>query len=437
MNGPVDYRPAWTPDEKGLVVMDSDPPDAPPSLFRVAIDSGQKRRITTAEATGTGDWCPAFSPNGRMLTYLRNTGSRRFSPLYVVPVDAHGMPSAMGRTIETGSAGFVDFDWSADGRSLIASTPSGLVRVAAPGGAVEPLPFPDGGQPTVAFRGNRMVYVRPFRDTDIFRVPGPRGSGTVTRLISSTRLESAPQYSAGARRVVFISDRTGAEEIWVADAEGRNAKPVTSFGGPGVGSPRWTPDGKWIAFDSTAGGRPAIYTVEAAGGHARKITSPSVSSVRPSWSHDGKWIYFGSNQGGDWQIWKTAPQGGAPIQLTRKGGREGFEDLGGKFVYYTNTPPGKGIWRVPSSGGDEIKISDSGMQGRRAIGGAGIYYLSAPDQLVFQEFSSKRCIRVPTPGLQLGEGAANLIGAAPDDRSILLTMLVRSEVHLVLVRNFR
>lgn len=436
VNGPGNYRPAWTPDGKGLVVMDSDPAGAPPSLFQVAIDSGHKRRITTADPSGTGDWCPAYSPDGRTLAYLHDTGSFRLSPLYVVRVDARGVPSASPRHLDTASVGFTDFDWDPDGRSLIAATISGLVRVPLSGGVVQPLPFPDGAQPTVAPRGDLLVYVRPFRDTDIFRVPGPRGSGAVTRLISSTREESAPQYSPDGRQIAFASDRTGAEEIWVAEGDGQNARQLTSFGGPSVGSPRWSPDGNWIAFDSTAGGRAAIYVVAASGGPARKITSADVSSVRPSWSRDGRWIYFGSNQGGDWQIWKTRPQGGTPVQVTRKGGREAFEDPNGNFVYYTKTPPENGIWRVPSAGGEEIKISGSGSQGRWAVGG-GIYYLAAPDQLVFQEFSGNRCLRVPTPGLQIGEGTANMIGVAPDDRWILLTVLVRSEDHLVLVRNFR
>ena len=437
VNGPRGYRPAWTPDGMGLVVMDSDPPDAPPSLFRVAVDSGEKRRMTTAESGGTGDWCPAYSPDGRTLGYLHDTGSWRLAPLYIVGVDSHGMPSALPRMVQTAPVGFTDFDWSADGRSLIAAAPYGLVRVPLSGGSVVPLPFPDASQLTVAPRGNEMVYVQPSRDTDIFRLPGPRGSGGDTRLISSTRQESAPQYSADGRNVVFVSDRTGSEEIWTAGSTGENARQVTSFGGPAVGSPRPSPDGKCIAFDSTAGGKPAIYLIAARGGSAQRITSEEVSSVRPSWSHDGQWIYFGSDASGDWQIWKVRPQGGKPIQVTQKGGREAFEDPSGKFVDYTKMPPEKGIWRVPSSGGDEIKISDSGSQGRWAMGGRGIYYLRAADDLVFQEFASKRCVHVPTPGLEIGEGLANMIAAAPGDRWILLTAQVHSEVHMALVRNFR
>lgn len=437
VHGPSNYRPAWTPDGKAVVIMSSQPPEAPPSLFHVAIDSGEKRQITKAVPTGTGDWCPAYSPDGRLLAYLHNTGSRRLSPIYIVPVDEHGLTLGVSKRIETGSAGFTSFAWSADGRSFIATTPSGLVRAPLSGGAVEPLPFPDGGEPSVALRGNRMVYVRPVRDTDVFRVAGLGASGDATNLISSTREEFAARYSADGQRIVFVSDRSGSEEIWIADSQGRKQRPITSFGGPSVGSPRWSPDGKWVAFDSTVGGRAGIYIIASSGGAVQRITSANVSSVRPSWSHDGKWIYFGSDQSGQWEIWKTTPHAATPIQVTRNGGRETFEDPNGGFLYYTKTPPQKGIWRIPSSSGDEIKISDDGRQGRWAVGNRGIYFLKPPGQIMMQEFSTGRAVPVRPPGLQLAESSGGLISVAPDDRWILLTIFVRAEEHLTLVRNFK
>jgi Tol biopolymer transport system component/DNA-binding winged helix-turn-helix (wHTH) protein len=437
LDGPANYRPAWTPDGHALVVMHANPPDWPPGLFRVELDSGSMRRLIEPEPASTGDWCPLYSPNGRLLAYLHNTGSRRLSSLNVVPVDGSGMPSGPSRRIETGSTGFSDFTWSSDGTSLIGSTPSGLVRVPLAGGTIQPLPFPDGSQPAIAPRGDRMLYMRPLRDTDIFRLPGPRVPGPVTKLISSTRQESAPQYSADGKRIVFISDRTGADEIWVANEDGGGLRQVTSFAGPSVGSPRWSPDGQWIAFDSTAESRPGIYLAAASGGAPRRITSGAISCVRPSWSHDGKWIYFGSNQGGGWDVWKIAPQGGSPVQVTHSGGREAFEAPGGEFLYYAKAPPAVGIWRLSLKTGVEVKFSDAGTQGRWALGGLGIYYMKPPNGLVFMDFAGTWTTPILAEGLQLGHGTSNMLAAAPDDCCVLVSALVRAEDHLILVRNFQ
>jgi Tol biopolymer transport system component len=115
--------------------------------------------------------------------------------------------------------------------------------------------------------------------------------------------------------------------------------------GPQTGSPRWSPDGRWIAFDSTKYGHRDIFVVAAEGGFLRRLTTEPSEDVRPNWSADGRWIYFGSDRGGDWQVWKVPSEGGAAVQVTRHGGREAFESLDGKFVYYTKQGPTAGIWR--------------------------------------------------------------------------------------------
>ncbi len=420
--------------------MDSEDARTPPGLFRVSIDSGQKRRITRTEFTATGDWCPAYSPDGRTLAFLHNTGSQQLSPLFVVPVDPRGIPIGKPERIETHFTGFIDFDWSADGRSLIAATRSGVVRVRKSGGDPEPLPFPDGRQLSVAPRSNRMVYLQTSRDTDIFRVGGPGWPAEITRLISSTREEFAAQYSSDGRKIVFVSNRTGPEEIWVADSEGQGTRQITSFGGHSVGSPRWSPDGNRIAFDSTLDGRAAIYVIGADGRALRRVTPPGNSCVRPSWSRDGQWIYFGSAQSGEWQIWKTRPDGGQSIQVTRDGGREGFEDAGGQFLYYTKRSPIEGIWRMPlrtAGNGAAQKVVEAGVQGKWGLGYRNLYYLATPASVGFLDLSTMRPNTIALPGLELGAEATNVFGVSPDDRSILLAVPVRSDVRLMLVRNFQ
>ena len=436
---PVNYRPAWSPDGKAIVIMDSEDTRTSPGLFLVSIDSGQKRRISPKESTATGDWCPAFSPDGRTLAYLHNTGSQQLSPLFLVAVDSRGLPVGEPRRIETHSMGFIDFDWSADGRFLIAATRAGVVRVRRSGGDPEELPFPDGRQLAVAPRSNRMVYLQTSHDTDIFRMGGPGRSPEVTRLISSTREEFAAHYSADGRKIVFVSDRTGSEEIWVADSEGQGAREITNFRGHSVGSPRWSSDGNWIAFDSTLDGGAGIYIVGEDGRGLRKLTTLSNSSVRPSWSRDGRWIYFGSSRSGTWQIWKIRPEGGQPIQVTFDGGREGFEDLGGRFLYYTKQPPIEGIWRISvqtSGQATAQKVSENGEQGKWGLGDRGLYYLSTPSSLKFLDFSTMRPHTIALSGLELGEDATNLLGVSPGDRWILLSVPVQSEARLMLVQNF-
>jgi Tol biopolymer transport system component len=123
-----------------------------------------------------------------------------------------------------------------------------------------------------------------------------------------------------------------------------------------VRSPRLSPDGRWIAFDSDKAGNYDIYVVSTAGGQAHRLTSGQSLNVSPSWSQDGRWIYFGSNRSGDWQIWKQPAQGGTAMPVGKtEGADEAFESFDGKFVYYAKSDV-PGIFRAPLAGGEATRV---------------------------------------------------------------------------------
>lgn len=154
------------------------------------------------------------------------------------------------------------------------------------------------------------------------------------KLIYSTRQDITPRWSPDGRRIAFRSLRSENPEIWVCNSDGSDPVQITSFGGSHVGWPAWSPDGKLLTFDAAEQGQRDIYIVRVDGGAPRRITKDPADDAVPSWSRGGRWIYFASSRSGDSQVWKIPVEGGEAVRVTKGGGRIAFESANGEYVYY-------------------------------------------------------------------------------------------------------
>jgi Tol biopolymer transport system component len=272
--------------------------------------------------------------------------------------------------------------WMADGGDILFSSYQnglGLFRVSASGGKPQRYSTVQGGKSLTVNRvGDQLALSVPVTVSDLWRidVPNPLGDSNPTpfSLISSTQWDTAPQVSPDGNRIVFSSSRRGLAGIFMCDSDGNNLERLTS--GNRSGSPRWSHDGERIVFDSTVDGQTDIYTVNPELESIHQITNSPSSDVLPSWSHDDRWIYFGSDRSGDQQIWKIPVEGGKPVQVTFNGGFEAFESSDGRFLYFTKRHGISGLWRIPSSGGDEELVSKDILPKLWVLTDRGIFYLA-------------------------------------------------------------
>jgi Tol biopolymer transport system component/DNA-binding winged helix-turn-helix (wHTH) protein len=187
-----------------------------------------------------------------------------------------------------------------------------------------------------------------------------------------------PQSSPDGKKLAFMSDRSGSLEIWTSNQDGSSLAKLTNMGS--CGSPRWSPDSRWIAFDSTSTGPPAVYIVPAGGGEATALVEDQSQNMVPSWSNDGRWIYFASSRTGVDQVWKVAADHGPPVQVTRNGGFAPVESSDGRTIYYAKTRlENPEIWQVPAQGGAETLVSPllrPGIWANWALTRKGILFLS-------------------------------------------------------------
>ena len=271
---------AWTPDSRWIVwpVMTESKVFA---LFLISVETGEKQRLTGPPAeTAIGDTAPAFSADGRTLAFTRQI-LNGVGDLYLLHLASGYQPQGEPEKVASAKVRNSGASWMPDGRELVFSSgnwfSSGLWRISAQKPvAPRRLAFAadNATAPSVSQQGNRLSYVVSKFDTDIWRVTLPARGGkpvSPTRFIGSTKLEFYPSYSPDGKRIAFVSDRSGASEIWVCDADGSNLTRLTSSGD--ADQPRWSPDGEIIAFASGTGGKREISAISANGGKTRRLIS--------------------------------------------------------------------------------------------------------------------------------------------------------------------
>jgi dipeptidyl aminopeptidase/acylaminoacyl peptidase len=133
----------------------------------------------------------------------------------------------------------------------------------------------------------------------------PTKRGFVPEDLWLLRMVSDPQVSPDGSRVAFVvaspdkgTDKPAAT-IWVAPADGSSkARQFTS--GPEDSSPRWSPDGRWLAFVAERGHGPQLHLASLDGGEAFAITEMAHGVSQPAWSPDGSELAFVSRTG-EWK----------------------------------------------------------------------------------------------------------------------------------------
>jgi dipeptidyl aminopeptidase/acylaminoacyl peptidase len=119
---------------------------------------------------------------------------------------------------------------------------------------------------------------------------------TITDYVSMP-VVSAPHFSPDGKRIAYVITRPSFDrasydgEIHVIDSDGTNDIALTHSDSTDY-HPRWSPDGKTIAFLSERAGRVAIYTIRVDGGEAMKLTDEPTSIRHFEWAPDGKSIVF-------------------------------------------------------------------------------------------------------------------------------------------------
>ena len=279
------------------------------SIWLVATDGATPpRQFTTSPQSAN---FPRWSPDGQSLAFLSSrpgpdttAGEQPRSQIYLL-----SMSGGEARRITNLKNGVSGFQWSPDGTQLVVTTRTG----------------PSDNRPESKDRSDVRHYKHSsykFNDTGWFddrrthfRIVDLKTGNTKQLTEGNDWNDSDPQWSPDGTRIAFVSNRTGREfdgdrnsDVWVIPATGGSLIKISDHA-ESDGSPRWSPDGKTIAFTGQVRERdhPKIWLAPASGGQPSVLAATDLDLIPGGleWSSDGKAIYFETGVKGEYQLFRV------------------------------------------------------------------------------------------------------------------------------------
>lgn len=269
------------------------------NIWSIGADGSSDTALTSLIAANTQSASPQWSPDGTRIAYdsqralSGSDASNTNNANNIWMMDADGSNATPLTSLTAAGVPTVDPQWSPDGSQIIYASARAL-----------------NGSDAANTNNTSNIWVM---DADGSNAT-PLSSLTADNADSNT-----PQWSPDGTKIAYSSSRAldGSDaantnsslNIWVANADGSGATPLTTITANGANSllPRWSPDGTKIAFTSNkaldgsdnvnTNGMPNVWVVNADGSNAAPLTSLTANgaiTITPYWSPDGTQISYTS-----------------------------------------------------------------------------------------------------------------------------------------------
>ncbi len=135
-------------------------------------------------------------------------------------------------------------------------------------------------------------------------------SDSATKDGNTLAFDSQPKYSPDGKWIAFLSDRDGSENVWICKADGTEPKKLSKDNNSEFASPAWTPDGEYVLASRTGWAQQTfeIWMYHIQGGSGVQITrnrpagapptAPRHNAIGVTASPDGKYLYYARKNGG-------------------------------------------------------------------------------------------------------------------------------------------
>jgi tricorn protease len=221
------------------------------NIYRVPT-TGAGQPVQVTRHTDGSLFYPSMSPDGKVIVYEENFGVWKLD-------------------VASGKASEIKIELATDDKE-------NQFEVETLQNEVDTFDLSPSGQRAVISARGQLLTIATTRG-DITRVaPDPMASRS-----------QSPKWSADGKYLAFVSDRSGRDEVWVSDPEGKGLKQITNLDNE-KGALVWTPDSKALLY--TAADK-KLYSYAVADGKTTVVTSDTVARIGSvSVSPDSKWVAF-------------------------------------------------------------------------------------------------------------------------------------------------
>ena len=213
----------------------------------------------------------------------------------------------------------------------------------------------------------------------------PVSGGTATRITSGSGFDGQPRWSPDGKSIVFVSDRSGSENLWLTDADGARQRALTKGSNAQYISPEWTPDGAYLVTSRNAGGNYDLWMFHRDGGSGLRLTGsatpaaagppaegavPFTNFLGAAFGSDSRYLYaagraglsqYNQMMGANWQLLVYDRETGRSYTRTSNLGA-GFRPAlspDGKWLAYASRKMGRtGLKLRDLATGDERWVAD-------------------------------------------------------------------------------